>query len=123
MNGRGSPFSQTHSKYKIDSFEYWDFSFEDLAYEMKEAVDYIYKHYGKKVVYLGQSQGGMQILTALGDDKFKRDLKSKIYLIYSITPVLCVKGDRSMLSVAARFYSLLEASRSKLGMTNLGTTI
>ena len=42
MNGRGSPFSQTHSKSKIDSFEYWDFSFEDLGYEMKEAVDYIY---------------------------------------------------------------------------------
>ena len=122
MNGRGSPFSQTHSKSKIDSFEYWDFSFEDLGYEMKEAVDYIYQHDGKKVVYLDHSQGGMQILTALGDDRFKRDLESKIYRIYSVTPVLCVKGDRSMLSVAARFYSLQEASRSKLGMTNLGTT-
>lgn len=108
LNGRGSPMSQTHTKYDATSAEYWDFSLEDLAYDTIAAVDYIHARENKKVVYMGHSQGAVQILAALGDDRFKAHLKKKLYKVYPTAPVVCIKnGNAPMVLLGHKFIDFM----------------
>lgn len=92
LNGRGSPLSQGHTKYKIHESEYWDFTFEDLPYDMMALIDYMYETHQKKIVYVGHSQGGLMGLTALSDDRFKKHFAQRILKMYCLTPVVCMAG-------------------------------
>ena len=55
LNGRGSALSHGHSKYTIHDSEYWDFTFEDVVYDIVALIDYIYELHQQKVVYIGHS--------------------------------------------------------------------
>lgn len=121
LNGRGSALSHGHSRYTIHDAEYWDFTFEDVVYDMVALVDYIYEIHQQKVVYVGHSQGGLTGLTALSDDRFKSHFEERILKVYSLTPVVCMKGQSSInLVIGLKMYDYAMSLRHK--MTYVGKT-
>jgi predicted alpha/beta hydrolase len=58
-NSRGNKYSKNHIKFALDSQEYWDFTWEDLAtYDLPAFTDYILAYTGyAKLGYIGHSMG------------------------------------------------------------------
>lgn len=60
---RGTHYSSTHLTLDRDSPAYWNYSFEELGkYDTRAFVDLVYTQTGRKVLYLGVSQGFMQMM-------------------------------------------------------------
>lgn len=59
-NTRGNRYSREHLKYKTNTKEFWNFSFDEIArYDMPAIIDYILKIKGSdtKIGYIGHSMG------------------------------------------------------------------
>lgn len=70
--------------------EFWEFSFQDMKYDIKANLEYIHNKRGKKVHYIALSQGSVSMLAALSDPD--TDVSSVITPIvhkyYCMAPVL-----------------------------------
>ena len=65
-SNRGTKYSQRHRKYDIEEPEYWDWSWAEMGlYDDVANVKMIKKRTGKKVSYVGVSQGTVQMFYAL----------------------------------------------------------
>jgi len=65
-NSRGNKHSLGHIKYSIKDKAYWQFSFQHMAdYDIPAGFKFIYAKTGKKVNYIGHSQGTVQMHIAL----------------------------------------------------------
>lgn len=63
-NSRGNVYSNPVLNPKIK--EFWNFTFEQMAkYDLPAAFDYINNVTGKKIHYIGHSQGTMIMFAAL----------------------------------------------------------
>ena len=75
-SNRGTKYSQRHLKYDIEEPEYWDWSWAEMGlYDDVANVKMIKKRTGKKVSYVGVSQGTVQMFYALAkkEDEFFAD--------------------------------------------------
>lgn len=83
-NNRGSRFSLAHTTLDPKSFEYWQFSWEEMGTKDTPAViDYILSQTGKsQLSYIGHSEGTTQIMAgaALIPDFYKEKLNLAILL-------------------------------------------
>ena len=79
-----------HDTLDVDSYEYWDFSFQDLTLDALASLTYIHNLTGKKIQYLGHSQGTTMMFAGLADtDKeLAANLASKISVFHAICPVV-----------------------------------
>ena len=102
---RGNYFSDRHESKQNDSKEFWDFSYDDLKYDI-EAFLLTIKELTKKekIHYIGHSQGAVAILATLSDsEKEPRDtiaqLTDKIILfapvVYSVISTLILERSSS----------------------------
>lgn len=64
-NNRGCKYSKGHVRPDISSKDYWDFSFTEMGlYDVPAFYKYILGNYddaGKKIIYLGLSEGTSQM--------------------------------------------------------------
>lgn len=91
-NGRGSAYSLGHDVHNIDSYEYWDFSFQELAWDYEANLTYIFEKTGKKVHTFGHSQGGTALLAGLSDPKkeLADSMSEKIEMVHALAPVVLI---------------------------------
>lgn len=122
LNGRGTPLSLKHRHLDTFSAKYWDFSFEDLGYDIVATMKYIRaREHNKRVVYIGVSQGGMQILTAIGDDRFRQGVEENIFKAYPLAPVICTKHHTSvMMRLGSKYADLVRWVWKTGGITHFG---
>ncbi len=79
-NTRGNRYSGTHQTLNNESEAYWNFSFEEMGTKDTHAfVDFVYTKTQQKVMYLGFSQGFMQLMAGFAlDPTFYRQRLAKI---------------------------------------------
>ena len=86
-NNRGTATSQGHETLNaIDDVAYWNFSFADMANDVRAFVDKMYEHAGNEVkgYYVGYSQGTTQMLIAL--TQTEEELAQKLERIILLAP-------------------------------------
>lgn len=94
-NNRGTVYSLKHKTHSIKSREFWDYSFQDLTLDQKANLEFIFDRTGgKKIHYLGHSQGATQMIAGLADDdrELADSLSSKIEMFHALAPVIYSKG-------------------------------
>ncbi|XP_047320230.1 triacylglycerol lipase 2-like [Impatiens glandulifera] len=80
-NTRGTQFSQKHVSLNVRDKEYWNWSWEELAsYDLPAVVDFIFGQTGKKLNYIGHSQGTLTLMTQLSERRLLDKLKSAVLL-------------------------------------------
>ncbi len=87
-NSRGNKYCKEHKKYEVESFEFWQFSFDELGcIDVPSVIDYIKKINlsGEKIIYFGHSQGTSLIFAGLASkfDYYKENIK----LVVALAPV------------------------------------
>lgn len=87
-NSRGNKYCRIHEKYDIKSFEFWQFSFNELGlYDIPAVIKYIRKvnKSGQKIIYFGHSQGTSLMFSSLVQklDFYQQNIK----LFVALAPV------------------------------------
>ena len=87
-NSRGNKYCKTHDKYDEKSYEFWQFSFNDMGlYDVPAVIKYIREtnKSGEKIIYFGHSQGTSLMFSGLAQkfDFYKENLK----LFVALAPV------------------------------------
>lgn len=87
LNNRGARYSLDHVVHALDTEEYWDFSWSDMArYDLPAAVMYILKYTGQRDLMLSAfSQGTAQLIAALS---MRPELALRVRTILLFSPVL-----------------------------------
>ena len=84
-NSRGNKYCKDHEKFDSKSFEFWQFSFNDMGlYDIPAVIKYITKINKSKetIIYIGHSQGTTSMLSGLvqKNDFYKENIKLFIAL-------------------------------------------
>ncbi len=87
-NSRGNKYCKIHDKYDEKSYEFWQFSFNELGiYDVPAVIKYIREinKSGEKIIYFGHSQGTSLMFSGLAQkfDFYKDNLK----LFVALAPV------------------------------------
>eukprot|EP00455_Lapot_gusevi_P028846 TRINITY_DN3089_c0_g2_i1.p1 TRINITY_DN3089_c0_g2~~TRINITY_DN3089_c0_g2_i1.p1 ORF type:complete len:459 (-),score=70.59 TRINITY_DN3089_c0_g2_i1:74-1450(-) len=83
-NNRGNVYSRRHRKYHSSQAEFWDFSIDELALDVKANIHYICRiTAAPSIFYVGHSQGCAQSLAALSTDM---ELQQKVRLLVCLAP-------------------------------------
>ncbi|XP_044516272.1 gastric triacylglycerol lipase-like [Gracilinanus agilis] len=93
-NSRGNVWSRKHEYLSLDSKEFWEFSFDEMArYDLPASIDYIVKKTGQKIYYVGHSQG-----TFIGFLAFSTlpKLAQKVKAFHALAPVFSIQHVRSL---------------------------
>lgn len=101
-NMRGNTYSKEHVKYSIDSDEFWDWTwYEMAAYDLPAMINFATHTTGQKdLFYIGHSQGSLIAFTQLSRDK---ELAKKIKLFVALGPVAYLGNMKSPLKYLAWF--------------------
>lgn len=87
-NTRGNKHSRHHKKYKDNTPEMWNFSFNEMGlYDLPAFLNHItdLNKWSKKVIYIGHSQGTAQLFAGLTQNL--EYFQSKIKLFIALAPV------------------------------------
>ena len=89
-NTRGNKFSRAHTKLKINSKEFWMYSFMQMGqYDVPANVQYIKNKTGApKITYIGHSQGTTQMFAALSDPAVRPKVAPYLNSFYALAPVV-----------------------------------
>ncbi|XP_036590995.1 lipase member K-like [Trichosurus vulpecula] len=93
-NSRGSTYSLKHAFLSRNSTQYWAFSFDELAlYDLPASIDYIVKKTGKKIYYVGHSQGTLTGFMAFSTlPKLAQEVKA----FFALAPIFYLQHIRSL---------------------------
>ncbi|XP_063262566.1 lipase member M-like [Prinia subflava] len=95
-NNRGNSWSRRHHNLSIDSEEFWDFSFHEMAmYDLPAMVDFVLvKTEQRKLFYVGHGQG-----SSLGFIAFSSmpHLAKKIKFFFALAPVYTFRHAQGLL--------------------------
>ncbi|XP_057340665.1 lipase 1-like [Microplitis mediator] len=85
-NSRGSSYGLSHVNLTTDDFEFWDFSFHEMAiYDLPATLDYITNIVNDKIIYIGHSQGTM--ISFIMESEQTADMMKKIKGLICLAPV------------------------------------
>jgi len=99
--------------------KFFDFSWEDMAAkDLPAAVNTIAKMTGKKVNYIGYSQGTIVMLAALSDQAVYSKFKANIESVSLLAPLTYID-----LEMAKNFRSLLGALSSNVDFMNIASSV
>jgi len=85
-NVRGNCYSKKHTKVKVSSDKFWDFSVDNMAkHDIPGMIDYVLKATQQPhVYYVGHAQGSMIAMAAASENT---DLASKIKVHFALAPI------------------------------------
>jgi len=85
-NVRGNRYCRRHTKLKVTSPEFWDFTFDQHASEdLPAMIDYVLqKTNQKQLYYIGHSQGTVMAFAGLSENL---DLQRKIKMMFAMGPI------------------------------------
>lgn len=87
-NSRGNKHSRNHTSLSPEQKEFWDFSFHEMGlHDLPAFFEHILQHnkFSKKLIYIGHSQGTVQMFCALAQNQAY--VKSKVKLFIAFGPV------------------------------------
>ncbi|ETO14640.1 hypothetical protein RFI_22727 [Reticulomyxa filosa] len=95
-NNRGNRYSKSHVKYKVNSDEFWNFSYDEMAkFDVPDQISYVLNYTNQeKLAFVGHSEGTIQMFAA---PTFTRDLESKVAIFGALAPVAWVYHCKSPL--------------------------
>lgn len=101
-NLRGNTYSKTHQKHSTNSWDFWQFSFEEHAnYDLPAMVDYALNTTSQEsLYYVGHSMGTMIAFAKLSEDK---EFQKKIKLFFALAPVAKLRHMYGPLELMANF--------------------
>eukprot|EP01123_Difflugia_compressa_P002764 TRINITY_DN13567_c0_g1_i1.p1 TRINITY_DN13567_c0_g1~~TRINITY_DN13567_c0_g1_i1.p1 ORF type:complete len:435 (-),score=77.58 TRINITY_DN13567_c0_g1_i1:3-1199(-) len=82
-NSRGNFYSLAHTTYPVDSDQFWDFTWDEMAeYDLPAVILYILKTTGQqKLSYVGHSQGTIQAFACFSENKTIASLVDRAILL------------------------------------------
>ncbi|KAL6437932.1 hypothetical protein ACFW04_004322 [Cataglyphis niger] len=85
-NSRGTTNSKNHTRFSVESAQFWDFSWHEMGiYDLPAMIDYIlFKTGQKQLFYIGFSQGTTQFWVLMS---LKPEYNRKIKLMTALAPV------------------------------------
>lgn len=85
-NNRGNTYSLNHTSLQVESPEFWDFTYDQMAaYDLPAQLDYVLAATGRATVpYIGHSQGTMQAFAGFSRNQALAD---KVDLFVALAPV------------------------------------
>mmetsp|Transcript_91962 Transcript_91962/g.297506 ORF Transcript_91962/g.297506 Transcript_91962/m.297506 type:complete len:404 (+) Transcript_91962:72-1283(+) len=130
-NNRGNVYSTNHTTLSVDSAEFWNFSFDEMALvDLPTHIEYVLGATGaKSLSYIGHSQGSIQAFAGFSRNQ---TLAAKVDLFIAMAPVVFVHHQESlilklMFSLGADMVFQLLGVRqfltTKTGITKLGSWI
>jgi len=87
-NSRGNKHSRNHKFLSPEDKEFWDFSFHEMGlYDLPAFFEHILKlnQFTEKLIYIGHSQGTVQMFSALAENQDY--IKNKVKLFIAFGPV------------------------------------
>lgn len=89
-NARGTRYSNNHTTLDNKSFEYWDFSFHEVAVkDLPSCIDYILElTNNEQISYIGHSQGATVFFVLMSQ---LPEYNKKINVMYAMAPILSIK--------------------------------
>lgn len=82
-NYRGSVYSTNHTRYSVDSEEYWQFSMDEMIrYDLPAEIDYVkWRTNHSTISYVGHSQGNLMMLALMTiNDHYSKVIKPFVAL-------------------------------------------
>jgi lysosomal acid lipase/cholesteryl ester hydrolase len=106
-NSRGNQHSRGHLTLSPHDKRFWNYSFHEMGlYDLPASLDYIYSlNGGKKIVYIGYSQGTIMLFAAL--TRQLEYFQSRISLFIALGPVATI----SHMESAARYLNKARLER------------
>lgn len=85
-NSRGNRYSQEHIKYTNKSYEFWEFTYDEMIqYDLPVVIDYVLEMTGhKKLDYIGHSQGTLIMFGLLST---RPEYQAKVNKFLALAPV------------------------------------
>lgn len=87
---RGNTYSKNHTTLSVDSSEFWQFSWDEMAiYDFPTQIEYALKTNGNypKIVYIGHSEGTTQAFAGL---TVNSSIADNLYGFVGLGPVISV---------------------------------
>ena len=106
-NVRGNTYSSSkHESLSVDSEDYWDFSFHEMAkFDLPAMINYTLEITGEKqLYYVGHSQGSMMIFAGLPGNE---ELQRKIKKVVALAPVSRLKHIHSAIRNIAKLRHII----------------
>lgn len=103
-NSRGNKYCKEHDKYNPQSFEFWQFSFNEMGlYDIPAVIKYIREinKSNEKIIYFGHSQGTTLMFSGLAQkyDFYKENIK----LLVALAPIARLSNlDSTLLSLMSK---------------------
>lgn len=96
-NSRGNKYC-LHTAKKMTKKEFWDFSFQEMAwYDVPANIKYVLNATGKEnLIYVGHSQGTTSMFAALSDEKTKDYVNSKVTKYIAMGPAAFLANCKSV---------------------------
>ena len=94
VNSRGTVYSLDHSDLSTNSEEFWQYSFQDMKYDILANIEHVHEATNKKKIhYIGHSQGAVSMLAALADPdrEVANQISPKLHTFYCLAPVVFTK--------------------------------
>lgn len=107
-NSRGTRYSNTHTTLDNKSFEYWDFSFHEIAVkDLPACIDYILEYTNnQQISYIGHSQGNIVFFVLM--TQFP-EYNKKVNVMHAMAPVLSIQFIKHPLMLFyGRYYKQLD---------------
>jgi len=99
-NSRGNLYSKAHIKFPVDSPDFWNFTWDDMAtYDIPAVIPYILQITGQQnLSYIGHSQGTIQALAAFS---VNQSIANMVNLAVLLAPVAYVRHASGLLTILA----------------------
>ncbi|XP_075982263.1 lipase 3-like [Anticarsia gemmatalis] len=114
-NVRGNTYSRAHVSRKVDSFEFWNFTFHEVSqHDLPAVIDYIMetKGWDVKINYIGHSMGTTILFALLST---KTQYNKVLRAGFALAPVAYMSEIKSPIRLLARFSDNLEYLFKLLG--------
>ena len=127
-NNRGSKYSRKHVSLSINSKAFWTFSFDEMAkFDLPANLGYVRKTTGgRKITYIGHSQGTTQMFAALSDSKIRPNVAPYINRFYALAPIVYLNHNTTPIPNYAAYLTKLVkdlATAFDVNYLNLGTCV
>jgi len=99
-NSRGNFYSKAHVTYPVNSAQFWDFTWDEMAkYDLPAVLSYILETTGQKnLSYIGHSQGTIQALAAFSNNQ---TIAAMVNFAVLLAPVAYVHHTSGLLPIMA----------------------